>query len=154
MLQPAAWSSQLHAPASLTVTTESHEARQSVTYARLDSRLRLVCRCVQTASLSVWGECDDSKAKPEHKYTHSLQTTTDKLSKHACTLPDFVKALPLHGMSPVLVTAFNLNFSLEVKLKPEVRLMLKLPECQCNYLKYPLAVESLLLRSRYLLTIP
>ena len=45
-------------------------------------------------------------------------------------------------MSPVLVTAFNLNFSLEVKLKPEVRLMLKLPECQCNYLKYPLAVED------------
>ena len=62
-----------------------------VTYARLDSRLRLVCRCMQTAS--VCGECDDSKAKPEHKntkntHTHSLQTTTDKLSKHAYTLPD------------------------------------------------------------------
>ena len=44
-------------------------------------------------------------------------------------------------MSLVLVTGTHC-IQLEAKLKPEVRLKLKLLECQGNYLKYPLAVED------------
>jgi hypothetical protein len=74
MLQAASCSSQLHAPASLTKTSESHEARQSLGVLMHASTSIAACGLSVVVSMqtaSVCGECDDSKAKPEHKSTKS-----------------------------------------------------------------------------------